>query len=99
MTAFDWIGTLAGTLTTVAFIPQVLKTWRSRSAHDISLFMFILFSCGVLLWLVYGVVLHSWPMIIANGITLLLALSMLYLKVMDVVAARSRLQQAEQRTL
>ena len=51
---------LAGALT-IAFIPQVVRTWKTRSAQDISLFMFLLFSCGVLLWLIYGILLHALP--------------------------------------
>ena len=81
MTWFDIVGALAGTLTTISFIPQVVKTWRSGCAEDLSLFMFALFSAGVLLWLIYGVALHSLPIILANGITLALALSILLLKI------------------
>ena len=81
MTWFDIVGTLAGTFTTVSFVPQVVKTWRSDCAEDLSLFMFALFSAGVLLWLIYGIALHSLPIMLANGITLLLALSILLLKI------------------
>jgi MtN3 and saliva related transmembrane protein len=81
MTWFDLVGALAGTLTTISFVPQVVKTWRSGRAEDLSLFMFALFSAGVLLWLVYGIALHSPPIILANGITLALALSILLLKI------------------
>jgi MtN3 and saliva related transmembrane protein len=76
----DWLGAAAGTLTTVAFLPQVLKTWRSRSAHDVSALTFLLFSFGVALWLVYGWWLALWPLIIANGITLGLAATILWFK-------------------
>jgi MtN3 and saliva related transmembrane protein len=65
----DLIGALAGTLTTASFVPQVLKTWRSRSARDISFGMFLLFSLGVTLWLIYGVAIHSTPIILSNVIT------------------------------
>jgi MtN3 and saliva related transmembrane protein len=74
------IGSLAGTLTTISFIPQVIKTWRSRSASDISFVMFLLFSLGVLLWLSYGVSIHSLPIVLANGITLVLSLSIIAMK-------------------
>lgn len=74
------LGLAAGTLTTIAFVPQVLKTWRTRSAEDISILMFLLFTCGVLLWLLYGIALHAAPIIIANAITLLLALTVILLK-------------------
>lgn len=93
------IGTLAGMLTTIAFIPQVIKTWRTRSAQDISLFMFMLFSTGVLLWLIYGLILDAMPIIIANGITLALSLSILTLKVNDMYRARQRRLAAGQRGL
>ena len=93
------IGALAGTLTTIAFIPQVIKTWRSRSAGDISLFMFLLFSTGVALWLVYGIAIGSVPVIVANAITLMLALSILVLKIRFLWLQRQRLQQINQRTL
>ena len=76
----DIIGALAGTLTTVSFVPQVLKTWRSRSARDISFGMFSLFSLGVGLWLIYGISIQSLPIMLANGITLTLSLVMIAMK-------------------
>lgn len=76
----DLIGALAGTLTTVSFVPQVLKIWRSRSARDISFGMFSLFSLGVLLWLIYGISIQSLPIMLANGITLTLSLVMIAMK-------------------
>jgi MtN3 and saliva related transmembrane protein len=93
------VGALAGILTTIAFIPQVVKTWRSHSAEDISLFMFLLFSTGVALWLVYGIAIASVPVIAANAITLILALSILVLKVRYMWLQRRRLKQIDQRTL
>jgi len=93
------IGTLAGILTTIAFIPQVAKTWKTKSAGDISLLMFLLFSGGVLLWLIYGILLHAFPIIAANGITLSLSASILVLKIKDLRAQRRRKQAADQRTL
>lgn len=75
------LGLLAGSLTTAAFFPQVLKTWRSKSAGDISLVMFVLFSLGVLLWIVYGVSVKAMPVIVANTITLVLALTILFFKI------------------
>ncbi len=67
---FTFLGYLAGTLTTLAFLPQVLHTYKSKSVEDFSWKMLIAFNCGLVLWLVYGVYLHSWPMILANGVTL-----------------------------
>lgn len=74
------LGLSAGSLTTLAFVPQVLKTWRSKSGNDISLGMFLLFSTGVLLWLIYGILIDALPVILANAVTLLLSLTVLLLK-------------------
>lgn len=67
------IGFFAAILTTISFLPQVVKVWQSRSAKDVSLVMYLLFSLGVSLWLIYGLLLHSWPIILSNLITLILA--------------------------
>lgn len=74
------LGTLAGLLTTISFIPQVLQVWRTRHTKDISLGMYAIFTTGVGFWLLYGIVLASWPIIIANGITFLLAGTVLVMK-------------------
>ena len=76
----DVLGMVAGTLTTVAFVPQVLKTWRSKSAKDVSYSMFLIFTAGVLCWLFYGIVINAAPIIIANSVTLVLAFTMLVMK-------------------
>lgn len=81
MNPTELIGYAAATLTTIAFIPQVRHTWRMRSAHGISLGMYAIFTSGVVLWLVYGLLLGAWPIIIANAITLTLALSILLMKI------------------
>ncbi len=80
MPASELIGSLAATLTTVSFIPQVWQVWHTRHTKDISLAMYASFTCGVALWLVYGIQLGAWPIIIANCITLLLAGTVLVLK-------------------
>lgn len=67
------IGFVAALLTTVAFLPQALKVWQTRSAKDVSLGMYLLFTFGVALWLIYGVLLNSWPIIVSNVVTLVLA--------------------------
>ena len=77
----DLIGGIAATLTTCSFIPQVWKVWRTRHTHDISLIMYIAFTCGVALWLLYGILLGSWPIIIANAITVCLAGAVLFMKI------------------
>ena len=74
------LGGLAGFLTTAAFIPQVWKTWKSKSAADLSLVMFFVFSLGVLCWLVYGIMIAQAPVIFWNDITLVLALAILIMK-------------------
>lgn len=79
-TALNVLGFLAGVLTTAAFVPQVLKIWKTRSARDISLAMYAVFTTGVGLWLVYGIALGSMPIIVANVFTLVLALAVLSMK-------------------
>ncbi|MES2424903.1 MAG: SemiSWEET transporter [Pseudomonadota bacterium] len=80
MAATDLIGYLAASLTTLAFVPQAWMTWRSRDVRGISLGMYSVFTAGVALWLVYGVLLGAWPLMLANGITLVLALFILGMK-------------------
>jgi MtN3 and saliva related transmembrane protein len=75
------LGYIAGLLTTVAFLPQVIKTWETKSARDLSLGMFSIFCTGVLLWLIYGILLKDFPIIIANSATLILASTLLYFKI------------------
>jgi MtN3 and saliva related transmembrane protein len=76
----DWIGYLAASLTTLAFLPQALHTFRTRDVSGISLGMYGLFTAGVALWLVYGLLLGAWPIIVANAVTLALALAILAMK-------------------
>jgi MtN3 and saliva related transmembrane protein len=80
MESANTLGMIAGTLTTAAFVPQVLKTWKSRSAKDISMGMFALFSTGVFLWILYGVSIGATPVIVANGITFVLAMAIVVFK-------------------
>lgn len=81
MAFIDTLGIVAGTLTTIAFLPQMWKTWQSKSAKDVSLIMLITFMSGLLLWLIYGFYLNALPIILANGITLVLNLGILWLKI------------------
>ena len=81
--AISWIslvGSVAGICTTGAFLPQVIRTWRTRSTHDISLGMFSLTVFGLLLWLVYGLALDDWPLIGTDIVSLMLAATILGLK-------------------
>lgn len=77
----DSIGLLAGLLTTTAFIPQVWKIYRTKSGNDISARMISLFSVGLVLWLIYGILLRSLPLIISNVFTLALTLTIIALKI------------------
>jgi len=76
----DVIGSAAGTLTTVAFIPQVVRAWKTGSVEDLSLWMLLAFTTGVGLWAVYGIVTDAVPLIITNGLTFVLAMTLLVLK-------------------
>lgn len=80
MNTIQLLGLAAGSLTTAAFLPQVIKTWKSRSAKDLSLGMFSLFCLGVLLWLIYGLIVQDVPVIAANLVTLMLASTLLFFK-------------------
>lgn len=77
----DWIGYCAGFLTTASFLPQAALTLRTRDVNGISLGMYAAFTAGVALWLVYGVVLGAWPIILPNAVTLALAATILWMKV------------------
>ncbi len=75
------LGFIAAALTTAAFIPQTIQSWKSRDLSGISLTMYSLFTCGVVLWIVYAIMIYSWPVLIANVITLGTSSSILYLKI------------------
>ncbi len=81
MESVNTLGLLAGALTTVAFVPQVIKIWKTKHARDISSGMFAIFSSGVLLWLFYGIQIGSLPVIVANAVTLGLSLTILVFKI------------------
>lgn len=80
MNYIEILGLLAATITTAGFVPQVYKIWKEKSTHDISLNMYLLLTLGLILWLAYGIAIESLPVILANGITLLLVLSIVVLK-------------------
>jgi len=75
------IGYLAAVGTTGAFLPQVMKTFRTKSTKDISLTMYIFFCTGVFLWIIYGLMVGSWPVILANSIVFILGMIILAMKV------------------
>jgi MtN3 and saliva related transmembrane protein len=75
------LGLIAATLTTFSFIPQMIKTWQSKSAKDVSYIMLITFNIGIFLWLIYGISLQALPIILANGATLFFNIIILWLKI------------------
>jgi MtN3 and saliva related transmembrane protein len=75
------LGIIAGILTTIAYLPQLLKTWKSKSANDLSWSMLIVLCIGIILWLIYGFSVQDIPIIAANVVTLLLAAIILILKI------------------
>jgi MtN3 and saliva related transmembrane protein len=77
----ELLGLIAGTLTTISFLPQLVKIVKNKSAKDVSLLMFLIFTLGILLWLVYGILTLTLAIIIANSVTIILALSILILKI------------------
>ena len=76
----DLVGALAACLTTLSFLPQAWLTFRTRDARGVSLGMYSIFAIGVALWLAYGLLLRAWPIVIANVVTLALALAILAMK-------------------
>lgn len=81
LSLMDWLGYVAATLTTASFVPQAWLTFRTRNVSGISLGMYSVFTLGVALWLVYGVLLQAWPLILANVVTLILASCILVMKI------------------
>jgi MtN3 and saliva related transmembrane protein len=80
MNISDLVGYFSAFLTTVAFIPQAYHSWKTRDLSGVSLPMYSIFSTGVAGWLVYGLMISSWPIVIANSITFLLSCVVLWLK-------------------
>ena len=75
-----YIGFFAAFCTTIAFLPQAIKVYKSRSTKDISLYMFLIFTLGVLSWLIYGIIINDLPIILANAVTLVLSFFILLYK-------------------
>jgi len=80
ITWIEVIGLAAAALTTISFLPQAIKVWKTKSAKDLSLGMFSIFTTGVLLWLIYGILVVDIPIIAANAVTLMLSGTILYFK-------------------
>ena len=76
----ELLGFIAGALSAISFLPQVIKIWRFRSVKDISISMYIIYALSVILWLIYGIIIKSTPLVIAEIITLILVSTILTLK-------------------
>ena len=75
------LGYISATLTTIAFLPQIIKTIQTKSAKDVSMGMFVLFTIGVFLWIIYGILTKTYPVLIANAVIFCLALIQIILKI------------------
>jgi MtN3 and saliva related transmembrane protein len=80
MEGLTMLGLLAGGLTTASFVPQVMKIWKTKSAEDVSLLMFVAFCVGVSLWIVYGVIKGELAIILTNAVTLVLGAAIVWMK-------------------
>jgi len=80
MTGVDILGYSAGAITSLTFLPQVIKTWKEKSAKDISLMMFVIAAINEVMWIVYGVLLNNWVIILTNVIVLVMSLTMIFFK-------------------
>ena len=80
MSGVDILGYSAGFITSLTFLPQVIKTWKEKSAKDISLMMFIIAAVNEVMWIVYGVLLNNWVIILTNSIVLTMSMIMIFLK-------------------
>ncbi len=80
MTGLDVLGMAAGSISAITFLPQVIKTWKTKSADDISLLMFAFATISVIMWLIYGIILKAIPIIYTNSLVLICSLIMLYFK-------------------
>lgn len=80
MASIEILGLVAGTITSITFVPQVIKIWQTKSAKDLSIAMLLLLMLGVILWLIYGLVVMSASIIYTNSMVLLMSLVMLYFK-------------------
>ncbi len=79
----DLIGTIAGILSTLSFLPQAIKVWHTKSTHDLSLEMYVLYTAALLLWGVYGGMIGSWPLVTTEIVTLVLSVYILVMKLLE----------------
>jgi MtN3 and saliva related transmembrane protein len=80
MSGVDILGYAAGAITSLTFLPQVIKTWKEKSAKDVSLLMFIIAAINEVMWIAYGALLNNWVIILTNAIVLAMSLTMIFLK-------------------
>lgn len=80
MSGVDILGYSAGAITSLTFLPQVIKTWKVKSARDISLLMFVIAAVNEVMWIIYGALIDNWVIILTNIIVLSMALTMIYFK-------------------
>lgn len=78
--AIEILGYSAGAITALTFLPQVIKTWKEKSARDISLLMFVIAAVNEVMWIVYGALLDNWVIILTNAAVLAMSMTMIYLK-------------------
>lgn len=76
-----FLGLIAATLTTLSFVPQVVKTWKMKETRDISLSMFVMLAIGIVLWMVYGFIIQDLPVILANCMSFILTTIIIYFKI------------------
>jgi MtN3 and saliva related transmembrane protein len=75
------LGYISATITTIAFLPQLIKTFKTKSAKDVSMGMFVLFTTGVFLWIIYGILTNTMPVLIANAVIFCLSITQIILKI------------------
>jgi MtN3 and saliva related transmembrane protein len=80
MNGIDILGYSAGAITSLTFLPQVIKTWKERSAKDISMMMFLIAATNEIMWIAYGILRNDWVIILTNAVILVMSLTMIYLK-------------------
>jgi MtN3 and saliva related transmembrane protein len=80
MTGVELLGYSAGAITSLTFLPQVIKTWKIKSATDISLMMFLIAAVNEVMWIAYGILLDNWVIILTNSVVLSMSLTMIYFK-------------------
>ena len=81
LNVIEIIGYIAAFCTTISFLPQAVRVIKTKHTKDLSLLMYSIFNVGLILWLIYGIAIVAWPIIVANAITIVLTLTILYLKI------------------